>query len=439
MEPRIQYAKTSDGVSIAYATAGEGKCLIVVPSPPVSHVQRQWELYSELYGGLAQRFRAVWFDCRGSGLSDRSPIDFSTPAILRDFEAVADRAGGTQFSLCAMYDGVPFAISYASTRPEKVSHLILADGWTKFSDQDRKAVLEIEASLRHQDWTLYTETFARVLMGYEDPVFAATFGEFIRDCVEPEALRAAYSHQESGAWDVPPDLLDRIKMPTLVLHNRGNRFLSMQAGQRLAASIADARFRLIDDMEYAEVPRLIEDFISETSEHAPPAPELPSGMLAILFADIADSTALTERVGDTAFRAKARDLDGTLRTVIRDHAGTAIEGKLLGDGVLAVFTSAREAIEAALACGRAGDNAGVPLHLGLHAGDVIREDNNVYGGAVNIASRISGLSAPGEVLVSETVRSLARTSAGVVFEDRGEQSLKGIGETVRVWAAREAD
>ncbi len=321
MEPRIQYAKTSDGVSIAYATAGEGKCLIVVPSPPVSHVQRQWELYSELYGGLAQRFRAVWFDCRGSGLSDRSPIDFSTPAILRDFEAVADRAGGTQFSLCAMYDGVPFAISYASTRPEKVSHLILADGWTKFSDQDRKAVLEIEALLRHQDWTLYTETFARVLMGYEDPVFAATFGEFIRDCVEPEALRAAYSHQESGAWDVPPDLLDRIKMPTLVLHNRGNRFLSMQAGQRLAASIADARFRLIDDMEYAEVPRLIEDFISETSEHAPPAPELPSGMLAILFADIADSTALTERVGDTAFRAKARDLDAALRTVIREHSG----------------------------------------------------------------------------------------------------------------------
>jgi adenylate cyclase len=70
---------------------------------------------------------------------------------------------------------------------------------------------------------------------------------------------------------------------------------------------------------------------------------------------------------------------------------------------------------------------------------VIRESDpdgraNVYGGAVNIASRISGLSAPGEVLVSDTVRSLARTSAGVEFEDRGEQSLKGVGEPVRVWA-----
>src|SRR5437867_10651470 len=134
-----------------------------------------------------------------------------------------------------------------------------------------------------------------------------------------------------------------------------------------------------------------------------------------LTADIAGSTALTERLGDAAFRAKARDLDSSLRTIIHDHSGTAIEGKLLGDGVLAVFTSARQAIEAALVCGRAGGDAGLPLHLGLHAGDVIREENNVYGGAVNIASRISGLSAPGEVLVSDIVRGLARTSAGVRF------------------------
>src|SRR4029453_13784553 len=171
---------------------------------------------------------------------------------------------------------------------------------------------------------------------------------------------------------------------------------------------------------------------------APRAARAPSGMTAILFADIADSTALTERLGDAAFREKARNLDGSLRGIIRDSVGAPIEGKLLGDGVLAVFTSARQAIEAALACGKAGGDAGLPVHLGLHAGDVIREDNNVYGGAVNIASRISGLSAPGEVLVSETVRSLARTSAGVRFEDRGDQSLKGVGEPVRVWAVREA-
>ena len=64
--------------------------------------------------------------------------------------------------------------------------------------------------------------------------------------------------------------------------------------------------------------------------------------------------------------------------------------------------------------------------------------HNVYG-AVNIASRIAGLSAAGEVLVSETVRSLARTSAGVRFEDRGEQALKGVGEPARPWAVVEGE
>jgi class 3 adenylate cyclase len=151
----------------------------------------------------------------------------------------------------------------------------------------------------------------------------------------------------------------------------------------------------------------------------------------------ADSTALTESLGDAAFRAKARDLDGSLRTIIRDNAGTTIEGKLLGDGVLATFAAASQAIAAALACGHAGAEGGLPLHHGLHAGDVIREEGNVFGGAVNIAARISSLSAPGEVLVSDIVRGLARTSAGVSFENRGEQALKGVGEPVRVWAIRE--
>ncbi|MDZ4278849.1 MAG: adenylate/guanylate cyclase domain-containing protein, partial [Dehalococcoidia bacterium] len=81
--------------------------------------------------------------------------------------------------------------------------------------------------------------------------------------------------------------------------------------------------------------------------------------------------------------------------------------------------------------------AGLTLHVGIHAGDVIREEGNVYGGAVNIAARVAGQAAAGETLVSGTVRDLARTSAGVSFEDRGERELKGVGEPVRVYAVRE--
>ena len=245
-------------------------------------------------------------------------------------------------------------------------------------------------------------------------------------------------------WDLTA-LLSSISTPTIVLHARNDRAAPIEGGQEIAAGIPGARFvsfdghHVPDRKQMAQMDDAIREFVlgspPRLDQTAVSAPTLPSAMTAILFADIADSTALTERLGDAAFRDKARILDGTLRKVIRDHAGTPIEGKLLGDGVLAVFSSARQAIEAATACGRAGNEAGLPLHLGLHAGDVIREDNNVYGGAVNIASRISGLSAPGEVLVSDTVRSLARTSAGVSFEDRGEQSLKGVGDPVRVFAA----
>ena len=156
----------------------------------------------------------------------------------------------------------------------------------------------------------------------------------------------------------------------------------------------------------------------------------------ILFADIAGSTALTERIGDDAYRDKEREVDSALRAAISETGGQAIAGKVLGDGVMATFVSAKEAIACARAIHAAGSHAGLPLHVGIHAGDVIREGNNVYGGAVQVAARLADAAAPGEVLVSQTVRDLARTSAGVTFEDRGERELKGDGEPVRLYEVR---
>ena len=230
-----------------------------------------------------------------------------------------------------------------------------------------------------------------------------------------------------------------------MLHLRETTILDVNVARGLASRIPDARLALLEGSSAIPTGEsgqavfdAIDEFLGEGEEDEPKT-ELPEGMAVILFADIVDSTALTERLGDAAFRAKARDLDTALRGVISEASGTPVEGKLLGDGVLAVFTSARQAILAALECGNAGDEAGLPLHLGIHAGDVIREGNNVYGGAVNIAARIAGASAPGEVLVSDTVRGLARTSAGVSFDDRGEHELKGVGEAQRLFAVRGGD
>jgi class 3 adenylate cyclase len=369
-------------------------------------------------------------------------------AMVRDLEAVADRAGGRDFALCGVYTAVPIAITFAAAHPERVSHLILGDGWAKASDYLENpagnAAWRAEEAMREQDWILYTETYARVIVGIEDPAFAAQYAEHIRACVEPEALRAAYAAQLTEEFDVPDEVLASVSAPTLVLHNGKNRFLPVQSGQRIASSIPNARFQIIDDMMYATLPALTAEFMGVASPPMKAPADSPAGTVAILFADIASSTALTETMGDAPFRKKARELDGILRSIITESDGKTIEGKLLGDGVLAVFTSARQAIEAAVRCGKAGDDAGLPLHLGINAGDVLHETDpdgraNVYGGAVNIAARIAADSAPGEVLVSETVRSLARTSSGVRFEDRGERDLKGVGEPVRVWSVRADD
>ena len=201
MEPCIQYAKTSDGVSIAYATAGEGRCIIGVPSPPLTHVQRQSDIFPGFYQGLAQRFRSTRYDFRGSGLSDRDSIDFSMSAMLRDLEAVADRAGGSEFAMYTVNDGGPIAISYAAANPERLSHLVLIDSWARFSDYTQSPAIQAETMLRAQDWMIYTETVAKVLIGYEDPGFAESLAEHIRASVEPEALRAAYSRIQDGDWD----------------------------------------------------------------------------------------------------------------------------------------------------------------------------------------------------------------------------------------------
>ena len=152
-----------------------------------------------------------------------------------------------------------------------------------------------------------------------------------------------------------------------------------------------------------------------------------------MFTDIADSTALTERLGDSGFRAIARRLETSLRAGIGETGGAVVEGKLLGDGLLAVFTSASQALECGVRSVDAAAVTGLELHVGLHAGDVICESGNVFGGAVNLAARIAAEAAGGQVLASETVRSLARTSARVAFADGGARRLKGIAEPVRLY------
>ena len=437
MEPRIQYAKTTDGVSIALWTLGEGEPFIYMPAQ-FSHIQLEWQNRDvrRWYERLAEKRKLLRYDGRGTGLSERDVTDYSLDARLLDLEAVVDHMGLERFALWGLGDSGPVAIAYAARCPQRVSHLVLWCTYAKTSDPPWLKVMDERVK---KDWKIATETIAHIGLGRSAAEEARWWAAFIRESVTPEALGAAAPAADE--FDVT-HLLGQVKSPTLVLHRRQLPWPEVDVARGLASRIPDARLALLEgkallpfleDME--SVVAAIEDFLGE-SEEAEPKAELPEGMAVILFADIVESTSLTEQMGDAAFRERARELDTSLRSVIKDSGGTPVEGKVLGDGVLAVFTSARQAIDCALRCNANSEPLELRLHLGIHAGDVIREGNNVYGGAVNIAARIAGASEPGEVLVSDTVRSLARTSAGVAFDDRGEHSLKGIEEPQRLYAVR---
>ena len=438
MEPQTRYVKSADGTSIAYWVLGQGRPLVLTPNVWITSMESFWQIpgVRENIERLAQRRLVVQFDCRGQGLSQREVSDLSLEARVADLAAVVNNLDAGPVDGYAVGNGALIAIAYAAANPDRVRRLVLPAPAVRGRDFRVAPEQRALSTLIQVNWKLYVQ--ALVLDGFGWTEMGRRVAEVSMDSISSEMFVAALAG--ARAYDVS-DCLAQIRCPTLVMHRRGfGREHLLNVAKHLAASIPNARlvqYEQTHPVSLAEeaTVRLFEQFLDE-DDGASTEQKLPSGTAIILFADIADSTALTERLGDAAFREKARELDSALRQAITSNGGTAIDGKLLGDGVLATFGAAREAIACAAALHDAGSHAGLSLHLGIHAGDVIRESNNVYGGAVNIAARVAGEAAAGETLVSQTVRELARTSAGVSFEDRGERALKGVGEPVRVWAVR---
>ncbi|MEX0749639.1 MAG: adenylate/guanylate cyclase domain-containing protein [Dehalococcoidia bacterium] len=439
MQREIRYCTSADGTRIAYSTYGErpGTPLVEFGAWYVTNgmcirmaSMRPW------YEEFAKRWSLVTFDHRGTGDSQREVEDVALGAHVADLEAVIAATGIDRFHLMGHGHGGAVAVTYASQHPERIERLTLSYIPPRATGILAGPARDAFLQLVETDWPLAIRTFVDST-SWKYATFDVRRDAYreLSQTLSPRAmaqyLRFASDHDISSA-------LPGIQAPTLVMQASAPRRVA-DGSRETASLIPNARFVQVreanDEAEVNAQIRLIVDFLGQPAVAAPDT-GATDGMAVILFADIADSTALTERMGDERFRTAARALEAPVREAIARANGTVLDGKLLGDGVLAVFTSARQAIEAALQCARISDGGELRLHLGIHAGDVIREPGNVYGGAVNIASRISDASQPGEILVSATVRDLARTSAGVAFEDRGEHSLKGIADPVRVFAVQ---
>jgi class 3 adenylate cyclase/pimeloyl-ACP methyl ester carboxylesterase len=453
MEPEIRYATTADGVSIAFTRTGSGSPIVIVPN-----IWGTIAIFSSLSTWLVDANTAhgretITLDARGTGASQRDVSNISLETRLLDLAAVVDHLGLERFTLLAISHGGPATIAYAARHPERVENLILIATYADGSDYARRAPamrsFAAMAEISNDQWAFFTRASASTLLGFAQADAAERLAAVFQDSCTPEMLTR---YREAARETNVARELANVKCPTLVLDPRTWAMRVEEQSRELAMKIPGARIVTHDGnpdptASDPDTEAAIWAFL-EPESHTGPEPRVgssirargpaESGMTAILFTDIADSTALTERLGDNAFRTAARTLDEQLRAAIRDAGGTTIEGKTLGDGVLATFTSAAQAIDAARKALELSAASELQLHIGIHAGDVIRESDNVFGGAVNIAARISALSAPNEILVSRTVTDLARTSAGVSFEDRGDHLLKGIEEPQHVFAVRKA-
>ena len=161
------------------------------------------------------------------------------------------------------------------------------------------------------------------------------------------------------------------------------------------------------------------------------AGDVRSGTATVLFTDLVGSTDLLARLGETAFDAVRREHFGALRGVIEAHQGNEV--KTLGDGILAVFTSASEALAAAVAMQQAAhrqsERTALPIsvRVGLALGDISFEEGDIFGTPVVEAARLVGLARGGQILITALVRGVAGARSSVPFTDIGSLDLKGVG------------
>lgn len=155
---------------------------------------------------------------------------------------------------------------------------------------------------------------------------------------------------------------------------------------------------------------------------------------ALCFVDLAGYTVLTQEAGDAAAAGLAEQLNRIVRRISVEHGGRPV--KWLGDGVMLYFPEPGDGVTAALELIGAIDDAGLPrAHVGLDAGQVIRQEGDYYGQTVNVASRIGEFARPGEVLVSRAVVDVS-DEHDLEFDAIGPVQLKGVSGLTDLYAAR---
>lgn len=148
------------------------------------------------------------------------------------------------------------------------------------------------------------------------------------------------------------------------------------------------------------------------------------GTMTLVFTDIVDSTILAESLGDAEWVEHVASHEAAIRRLTNSEHGTVV--KMLGDGSMLAFPSARAAVRTAIAIQRSTQTVPFHIRVGVHTGEVIQTGGDVLGVTVNKAARIAAAAGANEIMASSTTSDMLGPLPGVHVEDRGLLSLKGL-------------
>lgn len=436
----VRYAE-SEGLRIAYEVFGSGPRDLVLVHGWVTHLELLWEnpRVARALERLGSFCRVLNFDKRGTGLSDRVPVD-RLPTLeqrMDDVRAVMDAAGSERAVLFGHSEGGPMCALFAAAYPDRAEGLVMYGSfavrrrrpgyrWAPTAEQRAERVRQIL-----EEWGGVVHLGELAPSTADDPEFQSWWARYLRSSASPAAA-AALTSMNSDV-DVRA-VLPSIRVPTLVLHRAGDLAADPRGARWMAGRIPGARYQELpgdDHLIWAEPEPIfaaVEEFVTGV-----PAAELPDRVLTtVLFTDVVGSTERAAALGDDEWRRLLDRHDDVVRRSLERYRGRLVN--TTGDGILAVFDGPARAVRCAQALGDAVAALGLELRAGVHTGEAELRGDDVGGLAVHIGARVAAEAGAGEVLVTRTVTDLVAGS-GIAFSSRGPHALKGVPGEWELFAA----
>ncbi|MGH9839338.1 MAG: alpha/beta fold hydrolase [Blastocatellia bacterium] len=430
--PEIHYARSGD-VNIAYQVVGDAPLDLVFVMGWISHLEYFWSepSFARFLRRLSSFARVILFDKRGTGLSDRVPLD-QLPTLeqrMDDVRAVMEAVGCERAVLCGVSEGGPMCSLFSATYPEKTIALVMIGSyarrlqgegypWGPTEEQREEFFEEIR-----QHWGGPVGLEERAPSVANDPAFRDWWAAYLRRGASPGAALALT--RMNTEIDIR-SILPTIRVPTLVIHRTGDPCLKVEEGRYLAENIPGARFIVlpgIDHLPFVGDQDRILDEIEEFLTGMRHASKVDRMLATVL---VAHGSGSLSNPADSERRALLDRHQTFVRKEIELFKGRAVE--ITGDELLATFDGPARAIRAAAAISDSARRLGLRIQTGLHTGECDCIGDEVGGVAVEIARQVASQSRAGEVLVSSTVKDLV-AGAGIRFGDRGSHVLReNLGE-----------